>query len=336
MIATIHGNSLRGGILVEGDIGLAADQHSGLWPRIILRAPSSRIQPGIPEPVDQSEIMCGDHDRRAHPVQLFEQLDQADADIVVHIPGRLVGEQQVGLVDHRPRDGDALLLAAGKRGRFRGQPVAQADPPEQFGDMLPDVRAARTGDAQRQGHVVDGRQVVEQLEILVDHPDAPAQGGDLVARQGRDIAAEQMHQAPGRPQGQVDQAHQRGFAGAAFAGQEMETARFEAEDDIAEHLGPGAVAHTDLVEPHDRFFAAEKIGSQRNAFRSPGRRPRRRAGGNAPAGRLALDPPVPLRQSPPSIPSPETHVARVATTPISGGATRSTGIDGSGAPKPRR
>ena len=202
--------------------------------------------------------------------------------------------------------------------------------------MLPDIRPARAGNPQRQGDIVDRRQMVEQLEVLVDHTDAPAQAGNRIPRQGRNVLAEQMDQAPGRTEGQVDQAHQRGFAGAAFAGQEMETAGFEAEGDIAENLCPGAIAHADLVEPDDRFFAIEEIGIQGSPFQFPGPSPSRPFVGNAPTNGLALDPPILLRQSPPSIPSPETHVTRIATTPISGGAIRSTGMDKSGEPKLRR
>ena len=47
----------------------------------------------------------------------------------VEVAGRLVGQDDVGVVDQRPGDGHALLLAAGE---LRGpvvEPVAQADQP---------------------------------------------------------------------------------------------------------------------------------------------------------------------------------------------------------------
>ncbi len=44
----------------------------------------------------------------------------------IEIAGRLVGQQQAGLVDQRARDRDALLLAAGELPRRVALAVAQA------------------------------------------------------------------------------------------------------------------------------------------------------------------------------------------------------------------
>ncbi len=61
-----------------------------------------------------------DHDDRLLKlaVELFQQVEDLAAGGAVEIAGRLVGDQQVGVGDDRPGDGDALLLAAGELARI--------------------------------------------------------------------------------------------------------------------------------------------------------------------------------------------------------------------------
>src|SRR4051812_10429879 len=71
----------------------------------------------IAEPLDHHLVMGGDHDSCAKLVELLEQVEQAHADPVIDIAGRLVGQQQAGTRYARAGDGAALLLPARKRGR---------------------------------------------------------------------------------------------------------------------------------------------------------------------------------------------------------------------------
>jgi hypothetical protein len=64
------------------------------------------------ELIHQRMIVGRDDDRRAEPVELDEQAQQAIADDRIDIAGRLVGEQQFGTADHSAGDGRTLLLAA--------------------------------------------------------------------------------------------------------------------------------------------------------------------------------------------------------------------------------
>ena len=50
-----------------------------------------------------------------------------DARAGVEVAGRLVGQQDRRVVDERPRDGHALLLAAGQLVRVMVRPLLQAD-----------------------------------------------------------------------------------------------------------------------------------------------------------------------------------------------------------------
>ena len=71
-----------------------------------------------------------DHDdRSAGAVERFQQVHDLVAGGRVEVAGRLVGEDDVGIVDQGPGDGDALLLPAGKLRRGDGQAIGQSDQP---------------------------------------------------------------------------------------------------------------------------------------------------------------------------------------------------------------
>ncbi len=62
-----------------------------------------------------SAIVRHEHDGQAvGSVQVAQHGDDLGAGVRVEVAGRLVGEQQLGLVDERARDRDALLLASRK------------------------------------------------------------------------------------------------------------------------------------------------------------------------------------------------------------------------------
>ena len=57
--------------------------------------------------------MRHEHDRRlSAPIDVDQKVDDLVAGAGVEIPGRLVRQENRGLVRQRPRDRDALLLAA--------------------------------------------------------------------------------------------------------------------------------------------------------------------------------------------------------------------------------
>ena len=66
-------------------------------------------------------------DRDAFVVERLENFHHFDACPAVEVPGRLVREQHFRIVDQRARDGDALLLAAGKLARRVIAAPLQAD-----------------------------------------------------------------------------------------------------------------------------------------------------------------------------------------------------------------
>ena len=128
--------------------------------------------------------------------------------------------------------------------------VRQPDPAQQFADMCLDHILARAVDAQGQRHVVEGREMVEQPEILIDDADAPPDIGQFVARDGGEVPLEDIDQAPGRPMGQIHQFQQGRLARPACPHQEVKGARFQFERDIAQDFGARAIPHADIFEPN--------------------------------------------------------------------------------------
>ena len=114
--------------------------------------------------------------------------------------------------------------------------------------------------------------MVEQPEILKHDADAAAQRGDGILGQGGDVMAELGDQAAGRLQRQEQQPQQRGLAGARGAGEELEGVRLDAKAEVAQDLGPEAIAQSDVLE------SDHALGSpQRSCWQGyPARRPRQR------------------------------------------------------------
>ena len=205
-------------------------------------------------PADQRVVVRGDHHGGAQPVHLLEQLHQPLGLHVVQVAGRFIGQQQVGPADHRARDRHPLLLAAGQFRRPRARLLRQPHPAQHLAHVGADLAFRPAGDAQRQRHVVERRQVRQQAEVLEHHADAPAQPRQQPALGGLDVGAEQRQPAAGRPDRQVHQPQQAGLAGARRPEQPAERAVRQHEAEIVQHLwsrpGISALAGSAVPEPH--------------------------------------------------------------------------------------
>ena len=175
-------------------------------------------------------------------------MQQPFGHVRIDIAGRLIGDQQVGPVDHRAGDGDALLLPARQRRRARAGAVGKPDPVEHLAHRAFDVLLAGAGDAQRKRDIVERRQMADQAEILEHDPDAAAKLRQCIARRVAELFAEQADPAPRRPLRQIEQLEQRGFARARRAGEEIEAPAGQPELEVAQDLGARAKAQADAVE----------------------------------------------------------------------------------------
>ena len=120
--------------------------------------------------------------------------------------------------------------------------------------MIGDFALGQPGDAQRQGDIFERREMIEQAEVLKHHADTAAQGGQLPALRGRDVAIEQGDQSSRRPVGEIEQLEQRRFAGAAGAGQIMKRPGLEGKTYVVQHFGPRVVAHAHILETNQTGF----------------------------------------------------------------------------------
>ncbi|MNT37210.1 hypothetical protein D3C72_1733370 [compost metagenome] len=157
----------------------------------------------------------------------------------VHGAGGFVQQQQVGLVQHRTGQGQALLLAAahgaGQLLAAVGQPVAL----QQFLDALARCAAVQVLDGGEEFQVFVHRQVLVEGELLRHVADAPLQGFGVVG----DLAAEHFDLAGAGQQQAAEHADGGGLAAAIGA-------------EEAEHLGAVDVQ----VQPVDGGELAEALG----------------------------------------------------------------------------
>src|SRR5262249_36028837 len=127
----------------------------------------------------QGDVMGGDDHRSAGLVQLDEQPQQAATQRRIDAAGRLVREQQLRPRGYRPGNGCTVLLTARQDRRQRIHALAEPDPSQEIDLLAAIARFLPAHDAERQCHVLIGRHVVEQAEILQHDADALAQIGDV-------------------------------------------------------------------------------------------------------------------------------------------------------------
>ena len=114
-------------------------------------------------------------------VQLVKDHHDLRPGVRVEIARRLVGQQELGLIDDGPGDGHPLALAAGELRRHVVGPVGQAHHLQRLQGQP--VGADLAGVKQRHGHVRRRARPRQQVERLKDKPDrAVADLGQLPAR----------------------------------------------------------------------------------------------------------------------------------------------------------
>ena len=75
------------------------------------------------------------------------------------------------------------------------QMVLEADPTQQFDHMFVDFIPAGSGNPERQGNIVEGRQMLQQPEFLKNDADLAAQCRQIPARCRSNITVKQVDQA---------------------------------------------------------------------------------------------------------------------------------------------
>ena len=158
-------------------------------------------------------------------LQVLHQVEHLRLHRHIERAHRLVGHDQLGSRDERPRNGDALALATGKLVRVLVEiGAAQAHRCQRFGRSvalrLATAALGRVGQRfQRFGH--DARDRLARIErtvrILKHHLDVAPGGTQLIAWQPVQVAAQQFDTARSRHIERHHQARDRRLARARFA-----------------------------------------------------------------------------------------------------------------------
>src|SRR5699024_2895540 len=156
--------------------------------------------------------------------------------------GRLVCHQKIGASDQGAGNGHPLLLAAGKGARCCLKLFGQADPGQKLLDLAAALPFPFAGQAQRQSDIVINAEMVDQPEILKNHPDPPAQLGPAIAAQANSVPAKKRYAAAARALLEIKKLQQGGFTRAAGPDQAMKGARLKMQGEAGEDLRSLAIA----------------------------------------------------------------------------------------------
>ncbi len=206
-------------------------------------------------PLGHAGVVRHDDERLALLVQGQQQLQNRGAVLRVEVPRRLVGQQDERIVGQSSRNRHPLALAAAELGGMVREAVPQAHHVRQLVGPLQALPLVPTLVVHRDLDVLDDVELLDQVERLEDESDAgPADEGQLVVVQLRDVVAAQDVATFARPIETTQDIQQRGLARAAGTHDRDVLARLDAQVDAAEHLEfrrPEVIALSQLVEQQD-------------------------------------------------------------------------------------
>ena len=187
-----------------------------------------------------------DHRAVAAGEQLRQLVAQLLAQLVVEIGERLVEQHEIGVLDERPGDRGALLLAAGQLVRHAPQHRRDAHQLGDPGDPVVELALRHPGDPQGRGDVLVDREVRVVDELLIDHRDVA-----LLHRHVGHFRALEPDLARGRLVDAGHQLHQGGLARQRRAQQDVEALLREHEIGLVDvGLGADPLGELSQFESH--------------------------------------------------------------------------------------
>ena len=172
----------------------------------------------VADTADHIHLVGDQHDGQAQlAIDLRQQRQHRRGGLRVKRTGRLVAQQDLRTGRQRAGDADALFLATGQLRRILLRMRFEAHSLQQLGHARVDLRLRRAGQFQWEGDIAGHRARGQQVEVLEDHADAPAQRAQAVRVQRGDIlTADQQPATTGFFQA-VDHADKCRLAGAGMA-----------------------------------------------------------------------------------------------------------------------
>ena len=140
----------------------------------------------------------GDHEDKAGLRPLLETVEDGLGSPLVQVPGRLVAEDELRVLDQGTRDGDSLLLSSGELVRVLVPVVEQSHLLQcPVGTLL--LVLGIGYDIEGKHHVLSYRELVDQLVVLEDESAvARAVVASLLVREAGDVLAVDEDLAGGR------------------------------------------------------------------------------------------------------------------------------------------
>ena len=191
----------------------------------------------------------GDDDEGAASAggKLIHQRQDAGGGVLVEVAGGLVHQHQAGIGDQGPGDRRTLALTAGQLAGLVFGPGAQPYLVQQSTRLVLGVTLAATANDQRQRHVLQRRELRQQMVELVDEADvAIAEAPDLgVAHLVQHGVGHPYFAGAGAVEA-TEQVEQGGLAGARTADHRDPLAGVHLELELVEHHQVGG---TFIVDP---------------------------------------------------------------------------------------
>ena len=181
------------------------------------------------------------HHNRASLLVKFAQQAQDDLFIQrIKIASRLVGKNNLRIVDQGPRDADALLLAPGKLRWQVMHPLAQAYAGQRFNRFFLIGHAV---EVLRQHDIFDGGQKRNQMKLLEDESDLLGTHAIQFARgYAGDVLAVKPYLARGRPVEAANQIYECGLAGTRRTHNGQPFALRNMQRDVVERMNRAVLA----------------------------------------------------------------------------------------------
>src|SRR5262245_36742605 len=182
----------------------------------------------------QARLVGGQHDRGPARADVLQRLDDLGGHRLVEVAGGLVGQEQGRPSHDGARQRRALRLPLRELRRIGLGPRRHPDDAERVEDALGDLAPGRAEHAQDEGDVlVDGADR-QELGVLEDHADRPAQRRHLRAPQRDQVVAEDLDVALAGQVVAVEEPEQGRLAGTAGARQDDELALGDPEGHVAQ------------------------------------------------------------------------------------------------------
>src|SRR5262245_2651017 len=218
----------------------------------------STRQPDCPiRALGERRVVSHEQQRRAGvAIQVDEQVDDGTAVLGVEAAGRLVGEEDLGLVGERARDRHTLLFTTRELRRIVVGAVAESNLLEKLPPSvhlpIPPLKL------HRDEHILERRERWQQLKRLKDesHFFSPEAGARVFGERPEVLAVE-AHDAFGGAVEPSEQAEQGGLARAGRSRDRDKLPRKDGEINISEYREWPAAAQIGLLEGFGDYHRAE-------------------------------------------------------------------------------